>query len=353
MLSGDNGLLKRAGDARDDTVVGQEKEQVELAYISAAVKKLGDKVDKDDLQTELNSSVGSGKTNVSPNGDTILNVNFIDTKHNYKVDNGTVTRVADGEVEDVSDDIFVALYNDGTLVFSNNQEQFDISKVIKSYGNIKDDEAYSGQRWIDDQETISKVNIINKLYPKNMNEWFIGLNVSYIEGISNIDTSSCTDLSGLFYDCMNLQRIDLSGFDTSNVTSMANMFHECRQLTNINFGNNFNTQNVTQMNGMFNNCYALTTLDLSSFDTSKVEDISDMFSGCRDLVTIYGNNWNTSSVVVETSELFGEIGKDIFNECSSLIGGNGTTYDSNHIDYSYARIDGGTSNPGYFTSKTN
>ena len=48
MLSGDNGLLKRAGQARDDTVVGQEKEQVELAYISAAVKKLGDDVDEED-----------------------------------------------------------------------------------------------------------------------------------------------------------------------------------------------------------------------------------------------------------------------------------------------------------------
>ena len=46
MLSGDNGLLKRAGQARDDTVVGQEKEQVELAYISAAVKKIGNDVDE-------------------------------------------------------------------------------------------------------------------------------------------------------------------------------------------------------------------------------------------------------------------------------------------------------------------
>ena len=38
MLSGNNGLLKRAGQARDDTIVGEEKEQVELAYIPAAVK---------------------------------------------------------------------------------------------------------------------------------------------------------------------------------------------------------------------------------------------------------------------------------------------------------------------------
>ena len=99
MLSGDNGLLKRAGDARDETVAGQEKEQVELAYISAAIKKLGGDVNKTDLQTELNSSVGTGKTIVSPNANDTLNVNFTDTKHNYTVDAGRVTRTSDGEFE--------------------------------------------------------------------------------------------------------------------------------------------------------------------------------------------------------------------------------------------------------------
>ena len=34
MLSGDNGLLKRAGDARDETIVGQEKETIALAYMA-------------------------------------------------------------------------------------------------------------------------------------------------------------------------------------------------------------------------------------------------------------------------------------------------------------------------------
>ena len=41
MLSGNNSILSKAGDARDDTVVGQEKEQVELAYVSVAVNNNG------------------------------------------------------------------------------------------------------------------------------------------------------------------------------------------------------------------------------------------------------------------------------------------------------------------------
>ena len=93
MLNGENGLIKKTGDARDETIVGQEKEQVELAYISAAVKKLGDDVSDQDLQTELNTSVGIGKTTVSPNDDETLNVFFSDTQHNYNVNNGNVTIV--------------------------------------------------------------------------------------------------------------------------------------------------------------------------------------------------------------------------------------------------------------------
>ncbi len=38
-------------------------------------------------------------------------------------------------------------------------------------------------------------------------------------------------------------------------------------------------------------------------------------------------------------------------DCPNLVGGAGTKYDSTNIDKTYARIDGGTSNPGYFTSK--
>ena len=39
----------------------------------------------------------------------------------------------------------------------------------------------------------------------------------------------------------------------------------------------------------------------------------------------------------------------MFEGCTSLVGGQGTTYDSSHTDASYARIDGGSSNPGYLT----
>ena len=36
-----------------------------------------------------------------------------------------------------------------------------------------------------------------------------------------------------------------------------------------------------------------------------------------------------------------------------LVGGLGTTYNSSYVDKTYARIDGGTSRPGYFTDIAN
>ena len=68
-----------------------------------------------------------------------------------------------------------------------------------------------------------------------------------------------------------------------------------------------------------------------------------MFAGGLNLQTIYvGNDWSTAAVT-ESS--------DMFTNCYNLVGGQGTTYDANHVDKTYAHIDGGTSNPGYFTAK--
>ena len=108
----------------------------------------------------------------------------------------------------------------------------------------------------------------------------------------------------------------------------------------------FNTSNVTTMNYMFGYCKNLTNLDLSSFDTSNAANMSQMFYTCDNLTTIYvGPNWTTSSVTNSTS---------MFSSCTALVGGNGTAYnDSNPKDKTYARVDEGTSSPGYFTLKSN
>ena len=156
--------------------------------------------------------------------------------------------------------------------------------------------------------------------------------------LSNFDTSNVTNMVAMF-DHSKATTLDLSSFNTSNVINMSNMFWYS-QATKINGLNKFNTSNVTKMNSMFSNSKT-TTLDLSNFNTSKVTDMSNMFNSATNLKTIYASDkFNTGSVTTSTK---------MFTGSTKLIGGAGTKYNSSHVDKTYARIDGGTSNPGYFT----
>ena len=82
----------------------------------------------------------------------------------------------------------------------------------------------------------------------------------------------------MFYECNNLQNLNLSSFKTQNVTNMNCMFEECNKLQSLNLLS-FNTQKVTNMDSMFYNCRDLQSLDLSSFNTQNVSDINYIFEG--------------------------------------------------------------------------
>ena len=87
-----NGIIAKSKDARNSAIESDEKEKVEMAYVSATLKKLGDTVTAEELQTELDLSVGIGKTDVTTNGDDTLNVLFSDTEHKFNVDEGKVEK---------------------------------------------------------------------------------------------------------------------------------------------------------------------------------------------------------------------------------------------------------------------
>ena len=147
--------------------------------------------------------------------------------------------------------------------------------------------------------------------------WFAGfLELTEIKGISNLNTSNVTDMSYMFDHCYNLTKLDMSNFDTSKVKDMSCMFSFCKNLTSIN---------------------------VSSFDTSNVTNMDYMFDYSEKLKTIYaGDGWNTSKIGYS---------RGMFENCTNLVGGKGTTFNSKVIDITRAKIDGGKANPGYLTAK--
>lgn len=95
---------------------------------------------------------------------------------------------------------------------------------------------------------------------------------------------------------------------------------------------------------------SLQVLDLSGFsfaeqESANLDHVTNFdISNCPNLQTIY-----VSSNYVLPDIAFGT--DSIFSGCTSLVGGAGTTYAASRLGATYARIDGGTANPGYFTAK--
>ena len=160
--------------------------------------------------------------------------------------------------------------------------------------------------------------------------------------LSSFDTSSVEDMSIMFSYCNALTTLDLSSFDTSSVEDMSVMFSNCNALTTLDLSS-FDTSSVTDMRCMFTNCSTLTSLDLSSFDTNSLSYLYQMFANCSSLTSIYvGDGWSTDAEEI--------VSDDMFYNCTRLKGGAGTKYNYRFTDKNYARIDGGTENPGYFTA---
>ncbi len=170
----------------------------------------------------------------------------------------------------------------------------------------------------------------------NMNYMFAGCKALTSLDLSNFNTANVTDMSQMFYQCESLVKLDLSNFNTANVELMEGMFSACDALQSLDLSS-FNTAKVTSMALMFAGCTALKTLDLSRFITFGVLSMEGMFARCTALTTIYCNDtWTPDD------------SDDMFLDCTSLVGGNGTAYDDAHTNADYARPDE-ESKPGYFT----
>ena len=186
------------------------------------------------------------------------------------------------------------------------------------------------------QATTLDVSNFNTSNVTDMESMFSGSQATTLD-VSNFNTSNVTNMRYMFGDSQ-ATTLDLSNFDTSKVRYMGFMFSSSKATT-LDLSN-FDTSKVTNMGSMFVNSKA-TTLDLSNFDTSNVTNMSYMFNTSTNLKTIYvGDKFNTNNVTSSAN---------MFTDSTKLVGGAGTKYDSTKIDKAYARIDGGTSNPGYFT----
>lgn len=149
---------------------------------------------------------------------------------------------------------------------------------------------------------------------------FRGLvNLTAIEGLDNIVTSSVQSMRSMFALCLRLSSIDLHNFDTRNVQLMTHMFRDCEKLTTLDLSS-FDTENVTSAASLFRgdkalnniiwgdhfqlrNCTSFqqmftytpfTSLDLSFMIGAEGVSLNGMFAWCTKLESVNLENINDS-----------------------------------------------------------
>ena len=181
---------------------------------------------------------------------------------------------------------------------------------------------------------------------------FSGYKGTSLEILSQCDFSKVTDMSDMFYNCLNLTTIPQ--LDTSKVTNMYSMFGSCPKLTTIP---SLNTSKVTDMRYMFTGCSNLTMIP--QLDTSQVTAMYAMFKGCSNLTTIpqldtskitdmesmFSNCSNLTKIPpLDTSKVINMRG--MFYACLKL-----TTIDITHMNITSATKSGGFASNCYSLTK--
>lgn len=234
------------------------------------------------------------------------------------------------------DDVMTLLFADGTLAINVPNEEIEnyISQhgaIIRTYDGWNDEDDYIFEEcgdapWYADRSRITSIVVASVISPVDTSYWFCDLENVITADVSNIDTSNTEQFLDMFYNCVSLEELDLSGWtfndntkfawmqgygahdhipnvrhidltdvDTSAVTDFDFMFGGMWYLESIDLSS-FDTANGVEFWGMFSGDTSLTEIDVSMFDMSNATSINGMFEWCRSLVEIDLSAWNTDSL---------------------------------------------------------
>ena len=330
MLTGQNGILTQAQNAKNETEEAQDKEKISLAVSEAQIGNNGyQKLNTNNLQEAINNQFERRKVIVSDNGDGTFTVSILDKLKDYIISGNTIQEDIDwnevmvnakapasqNKVNDNGEKI-VGLGTDGNVV---NMDLWNYT--------LLDDDTYSVS-YSKDEEDIVGGNIIGTIpqYIKegnkfkevtNLENCFLGNNaIKYLPPIPN----TVTNIKGSFMNCVNLEKsptipygvIDMEGSFSgcanlqempeipNSVKSLAATFVNCTSIEEMkqlpdsiiymshSFNGCTNLKNISnipkyvkQMNAAFNNCTSLTNVNLTIPET--VINIQYTFQYCSNL----------------------------------------------------------------------
>lgn len=142
MLTGENGIVNQASEAKEENEISTEKEMVNLSYNACRTQNnYQGLVTSDKMQEELDNLAGDGKTKVEADGENLV-IEFTDSKRVYTINqNGEISE--GGGIEKVEDSIPGILDGDGSQ--SNPYKISSIEDLVAFKKSVNGGNTYENQ----------------------------------------------------------------------------------------------------------------------------------------------------------------------------------------------------------------
>ena len=233
------------------------------------------------------------------------------------------------------------------IVFQKGDTRDPSKEYLKTFSNFADDQFDNKPPWTTLKPTGSgnsfgsnakRFVIKDKIQPMSISGWFRDTwALEEIQGLENLDTSECTDMSGAFSSLSFMKKLDLSSFDTSKVVKFDGMinsnaiesvnvsgfkFDSCQSLVSFIRGNKLTEINLsgidvskcTTIKAFVTNCAALEELDCTSFNPRNVELLQNAFCSNASLKSIKFGEFQPG---IDNDQTYIKFNK-MFLDCPSL-----------------------------------
>ena len=209
------------------------------------------------------------------------------------------------------------------------------------------------------------------LSTETMTNMFFGCKNLESVNVTSFNVEKVKTMNSMFEGCEKLANVDITSFNALALTTMDSMFKNCTALSQVNMPETMNTYLLTDIDSMFERCTSLASIDMAAINVESVThmnsvfavsddaekagymssltsvnfstwnlnstprgiDTDNMFYNCRKLVSVYaGADWKPASLATT--------GDEMFKNCSSIKGADGTEYQgsNNGPSYQYAKI---------------
>ena len=283
MLTGDNGIITQAQNAKESTDSAEEKEGVELAVTAATIKDNGyGKINQNNLQNEIDNQFGAGKAIARNNGDGTFTVSFVDSKRDYNINSKGVETGIDWNT---------AMQN-VKAPESQDEERNNGVISIGTDGKAVDMDLWKYNLLEDDTYCLGKIDGWETGYIGEFNEdgSIIGEVPQYIS-IDGKSFKPVTTMAATFRNCTSLKTQPKI---PTTVTNLRYTFWNCDNLVKLNEIHN----GVITMEGIYMDCAAISEIPklpnsvkilTSAFSQTNISVAPEIPDGVEIMNNTFGN----------------------------------------------------------------